>query len=328
MKLLRLILGSLMVVMLVASCTKKTEVTEEDKKLLTEALEHFEAIPTQLINADENKELIALGKKLYLEKKLSINDTISCNSCHMLDKFGVDNERTSPGHDGTRGGRNSPTVYNAGLNFVQFWDGRAEDLAAQAIGPILNPIEHGMPSESAAMDKLKTAGYEDIFKQVFKNAPDAFSYKNVGVAIAGFEKTLLTPSRFDDYLKGDVHALSEKERKGLKRFIEIGCVSCHNGAGVGGGMYQKLGAVEEYPTKDLGRFEVTKQEDDKYFFKVPSLRNITKTAPYFHDGSLDTLDMVIPIMAKHQLGEQVTTDDVDAIKAFLDSLTAKDELKF
>ena len=270
--------------------------------------------------------LISLGKKLYNEKKLSINDTISCNSCHKLDAFGVDNEPTSPGHDGTRGDRNSPTVYNAALHFAQFWDGRAANVEEQAIGPILNPIEHGLASEADALNKLKAAGYEAEFEKAFANK-NSFTYKNIGVAIGAYEKTLLTPSRFDDYLKGDIHALTPLERKGLSKFIEVGCTTCHNGVAIGGNSYQKLGVAEEYPTKDVGRFAITKDESDKQVFKVPSLRNIEKTHPYFHDGSLKTLDEVIPVMAKHQLGVELTSEDVSDIKAFLTSLTAK-ELKY
>jgi len=294
-----------------------------DQELRALALENLATLPKNFYDAKKNKALVDLGKKLYFETKLSINDKMSCNSCHNLDTYGVDNEPTSPGHEGKRGGRNSPSVYNAALHIAQFWDGRAEDVEAQAIGPILNPIEMGMPSEAAVIEKIgKVEDYQKSFKKAFPKADPALTYKNIGVAIGAYERTLLTPSRFDDFLNGKDKALSDVEKKGLKRFVEIGCTSCHNGAAVGGSMYMKLGAVNEYKTEDLGRFEVTKDEADKHVFKVPSLRNIEKTAPYFHDGSIKTLDEAIKIMAWHQLGEKVSDQDVTEIKAFLGSLTA------
>jgi len=311
----------LIILTLLISCTKKP--TPEDKELLISALEYFKPLPEMLIDArgPVNKEKIALGKKLYLETGLSINGKISCNSCHLLDKFGVDNEKTSPGHDGTRGDRNSPTVYNAGLHLAQFWDGRAKDLEEQALGPILNPVEMGMKSEADVVNFLKSdAEYIRRFSESFPGEKDPIVYKNVGNAIGAFEKTLLTPSRFDKFLKGDYFALDAKEKKGLKTFIEVGCITCHEGPGIGGGQYQKLGLVEEYKTEDEGRFKVTGDEDDKFVFKVPSLRNVTETGPYFHDGHLDNLDDVIKVMAKHQLGEEVTIEQIEDIKAFMGSL--------
>jgi cytochrome c peroxidase len=314
-----------MLVVLVSGCNQEPKITQADKDLLSEAQDVLEVLPKSLIDEVKNKDMIALGKRLYLEAKLSKSGTISCNSCHGLTTFGVDNEKGSPGHDGTRGDRNAPTSFNAALHIAQFWDGRAATVEDQALGPLLNPIEHGLKDEAEAMQVLKDAGYEPTFKQVFGD--NGFTFKNIGTAIGAFEKTLLTPSRFDDYLAGDIKALSVKERKGLKKFVEIGCTTCHNGAAIGGGMYQRLGVEEPYPTEDLGRYNVTKDEDDKHVFKVPSLRNVTKTAPYFHDGSLKTLDEVIPIMAKHQLGVKVSQEDVDDIKAFLVSLEAKNPPK-
>ena len=294
-----------------------------DKELLVSAKENFKPIPKALINVKKEASKISLGKKLYFEKKLSINNKISCNSCHMLDKFGVDNEVTSPGHDGTRGERNSPTVYNAAFHIAQFWDGRAKDLAAQAIGPILNPIEHGLKDEAGALKKIDTKEYRAMFKKAFPGSKEPFTYFNVGHAIAAFEKTLITPSRFDDFLAGKLNAITKTEKEGLNKFIETGCVACHDGVGIGGGQYQKLGAVNSYKTKDLGRFVVTKDEDDKHVFKVPTLRNIVHTGPYFHDGSIKTLNEAIKLMAKHQLDVDLKPKDVELIKAFLGSLTAK-----
>lgn len=285
----------------------------------------FEPLPASIIDEKKNAALIALGKKLYLDPKLSVNDTISCNSCHQLNNFGVDSQPTSPGHEGKRGGRNSPTTFNAALHIAQFWDGRAKDVEEQALGPILNPIEMGMPSEAAVVDKLKKIDeYKAMFAEAFKDEKDPIQYKNVGKAIGAFERTLITPSRFDDFLKGDENALNDAEKRGLQKFVHMGCANCHNGVAIGGNSYKKIGLVEEYKTSDVGRFAVTGLETDKKVFKVPSLRNITKTAPYFHDGSVKTLDEAIEEMAEHQLGRKVGPGFVEDVKAFLGALTAKD----
>ncbi len=289
----------------------------KDETLLNEAKDLFKPLVKYQI---KNQKLVDLGKKLYLDASLSKNGKISCNSCHRLDTFGVDNEVTSPGHDGTRGGRNSPSSFNAASNLAQFWDGRAKDLEEQALGPLLNPIEHGLASKEEVLAKLNTDEYKKLFKEAF-GKEDAKTFENVGVAIAEFERTLVTPGKFDQFLSGDFNALNEDEKRGLRKFISIGCTSCHYGATLGGQDYQKLGLVEDYPTKDLGRFEVTKDEDDKFVFKVPNLRNIEKTGPYLHDGSIASLEEMIKIMAKHQIGEKITDEDVKDIKSFLVSLT-------
>ena len=284
----------------------------------------FEPLPAAIIDKEKNVALIKLGKKLYLEPRLSINDQISCNSCHRLDNFGVDSQATSPGHEGKRGGRNSPTSMNAALHIAQFWDGRAKDVEEQALGPILNPIEMGMPNEDAVVNKLKKIEeYKALFAEAFKNEKDPIQYKNVGKAIGAFERTLLTPSRFDDFLNGDETALNDSEKRGLQKFVHMGCATCHNGVALGGNSYKKIGLVKPYETKDMGRFEITGLEIDKKVFKVPSLRNITKTAPYFHDGSVATLDEAIEEMAEHQLGREVGSGFISDVKAFLGSLTSK-----
>jgi cytochrome c peroxidase len=305
------------------SAGMNNDVTVQDKALLVEAKDSFQAISKTLIDEKKNSDLIALGEKLYFETKLSANGKISCNSCHQLDKFGVDNEATSPGHDGRRGDRNSPTVYNAALNFSQFWDGRAKDLAAQAGGPILNPIEHGIKNKSQAMHKIKSKEYVHLFKKAFPSSKNSWGYTKLTQAIAAFEKTLLTPSRFDDFLGGNIKSLNRQERDGLKKFMEVGCTSCHNGKGIGGNSYQTIGAVNVYETKDLGRFNVTKDPEDKFSFKVPTLRNIVHTAPYFHDGSVKTIENAIKLMGFHQLDVRLSSSDIAQLKAFLGSLTAK-----
>lgn len=313
----------LSLVIAIGSCTTK-KVTEKDKELLGAAQENFKPLPATIIDVEKNRDLIALGKKLYFEKKLSVNNSMSCNTCHNLDTFGVDNEATSPGHEGKRGDRNSPTVLNAALHFAQFWDGREPDVEAQALGPILNPVEMGMPSKKAVMKKLMSESeYVEMFAKAFPGNPKPMKYVNVGKAIGAFERTLLTPSRFDDYLKGDVHALNEQERRGLNHFQEVGCTSCHSGVAMGGDSYQKLGAINEFKTHDKGRYNVTKDKDDMYFFKVPSLRNVVHTGPYFHDGSVKTIEEAIRLMGWHQLDVKLTDDQIADIKAFLDSTTAK-----
>lgn len=292
----------------------------------TQLKQFFESLPESIIDAQKNAALIALGKKLYLDPRLSVNDKISCNSCHSLSNYGVDSEPTSPGHEGKRGGRNSPTTFNAALHIAQFWDGRAGTVEEQALGPILNPIEMGMPSEDAVVKKLKAIDeYKKLFAEAFSDQKDPLIYKNIGVAIGAFERTLLTPSRFDDFLKGDQDALNESEKRGLKKFVHMGCVNCHNGVAIGGNSFRKIGLVVPYETSDMGRFEVTGIESDKKAFKVPSLRNIAQTGPYFHDGSVETLDEAIRLMAKHQLGrDHVGHGMIRDIKAFLGALTAKE----
>lgn len=269
-------------------------------------------------------EKVALGKKLFLETRLSKSRKLSCNSCHHLDTFGVDNEKTSLGHEDQRGTRNSPSVYNAALHFAQFWDGRAKDVEEQALGPIMNPVEMAMGAEVDVLKILKEdKEYSAAFKGAFPGETDPVTFKNVGKAIGAFERTLMTPSRFDDFLNGDKDALTPGELMGLETFRNVGCVACHSGVAVGGQMFQKLGLVQPYATKDLGRYEVTKNEADKYVFKVPSLRNVDKTAPYFHDGSITTLDEAVKLMGKHQLGKDLSATEVSEIITFLRTLTAK-----
>jgi cytochrome c peroxidase len=284
----------------------------------------FQPLPDSAPSAEHpsSQAKVTLGKSLYMDTRLSKNDKLSCNSCHNINTFGVDNEPTSPGHEGKRGGRNSPSSFNAALHVAQFWDGRAKDVEAQALGPILNPIEMGMESEAAVVAKLKKDPKTvAAFKEAFPGEKDPLTYHNIGEAIGAFERTLITPSRFDAFLKGDDAALTDAEKAGGKLFVQTGCTACHMGATLGGQIYQKLGLVKEYPTEDLGRFEVTKNEADKKFFKVPSLRNVAKTGPYFHDGSVKTLEEAVSKMAEYQLGKNLSQDEVASLVAFLNSLT-------
>jgi cytochrome c peroxidase len=267
---------------------------------------------------------VALGKSLYTDKRLSLDNDLSCNSCHRLDTFGVDNQPTSPGHKGQRGDRNSPSSFNAALHVAQFWDGRAATVEAQALGPILNPKEMAMPSEAEVLKRLKADPKTvEAFKVAFPGQSDPVTYANVGNAIGAFERTLITPSRFDRFLNGDAKALTLTEKKGAQLFAETGCTACHNGATIGGLSFQKLGLVKPYPTKDAGRRNVTKQPVDAMVFKVPSLRNVDKTGPYFHDGSIKGLSEAVSTMAEYQLGKNLSPEQVADIVAFLKTLTAE-----
>ncbi len=282
----------------------------------------FEALPP--VAADYGKAVIDLGRMLYFEPRLSKNHDISCASCHPLDRFGADGQPTSPGHKGLRGGRNSPTTLNASLHIAQFWDGRAPTLEDQAKGPVLNPIEMAMPDEKSVVAVLESIpGYVEAFAAAFPNNDPPLSYDNMARAIGAFERGLLTPSKFDHWLRGKSDALSAAERTGLDVFVTTGCTACHAGVGIGGGAYQKLGLVRPYPTEDVGRSAVTKNEAEKFFFKVPSLRNVTKTGPWLHDGSVATIEEMVTVMARHQLGKELSDDDVGAIVTFLGSLTGE-----
>jgi cytochrome c peroxidase len=267
--------------------------------------------------------MIALGRDLYFETALSLDGTQSCNTCHRIDggRGGVDNETTSLGVKGQRGERNSPSVWNAGFHSAQFWDGRAKDLAAQAKGPILNPIEMAIPDEQTAVDKLQQAGYAGRFREVFQLSQEPLNYDNLALAIAAFERTLITDDRFDAFLEGDDSALSEQELRGFNTFVQSGCASCHNGPLFGGTLFMKMGLVKPYKnTHDTGRYVVTQNPADKYVFKVPALRNVAQTAPYFHDGAANTLEEAVDQMAQLQLGRTLEKQQISDIVAFLHAL--------
>ncbi|MGZ3458702.1 MAG: cytochrome-c peroxidase [Archangium sp.] len=266
----------------------------------------------------------SLGRMLFFEKRLSKNHDISCNSCHDLATFGVDGKPTSEGHKGQKGTRNAPTVFHAAGHIAQFWDGRAATLEEQASGPMMNPVEMAMPDEKRVVATLDSMPqYVKAFKAAFPGNKEPVSVTNAAHAIAAFERKLLTTSRFDKFLAGDETALTEQERRGLELFAGAGCTTCHNGPAVGGTSFQKLGVIEAYPTEDKGRFAVTKNEEDLYKFRVPTLRNVEKTGPYFHDGSVKELPQVVRLMAKHQLGMTFSDAEVGDIVAFLKSLTGE-----
>jgi len=305
-----------------------TVFADDSDRLIRRANRYFSPLPAAMPGAEnDTPERIALGKKLYFEKRLSINDTQSCASCHRLeDGFaGVDNLPVSPGARGEQGTRNSPTVLNAGWQDSQFWDGRAADLVEQAKGPILNPIEMGMPDEQAVEEKVRgIAEYQRAFALAFPGNEPAITYQNIAEAIAAFERTLITPSRFDDFMNGDSGALSEAEQRGLNDFIKIDCKSCHDGKLLGGEAYEPLGKENPYENQaDLGVYALTKDEDDRMVFKVSPLRNVALTAPYFHDGKIQTLDEAVRKMGKLQLDKELTDQQASDISSFLKALTDK-----
>ena len=300
--------------------------TPETTALRQKALEVLAPIPEKMPGAEKDTPVqVALGERLFFEKRLSKNETQSCNSCHSVDQglAGVDNEPTSPGAFGKRGGRNSPTVLNAGFHVAQFWDGRAATLEDQAKGPILNPIEMGMPDASTVIQRLQSdRTYTQQFAQAFPGAKEPLTYDNLARAIAAFERTLVTKDRFDDFLRGQDTALTAKEQQGLREFVTVGCTTCHHGPLVGGKEFKKFGIFESVLAEnDKGRIDVTKDEADEGVFKVPSLRNIAITGPYFHDGREGDLKAAIKTMGKIQLSVNLTADQVDSIAAYLNSMT-------
>lgn len=274
-------------------------------------------------------EKLALGKMLFFDPRLSESHAISCASCHNIGMGGTDDQATSIGHHWQRGGRNAPTVLNAVFNTAQFWDGRAADLQAQAGGPMVNPIEMASPVAHVPEQLKGIPGYRDAFAKAFPGEADPVTLANATKAIALFEAGLLTPDApFDRYLRGDAKALTLAQKQGLQLFIDKGCAACHNGINVGGGMYAKFGVVADpgaaiRPPGDKGRAAVTGVASDDYNFKVPSLRNITLTAPYFHTGSVWDLRQAVEVMGNAQLGTPLTAPEVDQIAAFLGSLTGK-----
>ena len=303
---------------------KEEKKTEKEVTVKEEYLALFKPLP-EVMKSDSNElteAKINLGRQLYFDKRFSKNHDISCNSCHGLNTFGVDNQQFSSGHKGAKGGRNAPTVYNAALHIAQFWDGRAKDVEEQAKGPVLNPVEMAMKDEAAVLAVINSIpGYVEAFKKAFPG-DNSVTYDNFGKAIGAFERKLVTPDRFDKFLKGDKTALTNAEKAGFNKFNEVGCQTCHNGPGLGGSTYMKLGTVKPWPgLKDKGRFEATKEKAFEYFFKVSSLRNIEKTGPYLHDGSIKDLNKMVAMMAEYQLGKKLSDEDVASIVTFLKALT-------
>jgi cytochrome c peroxidase len=299
-------------------------------ELMRSAQSLFEPIPTQapaVKGIERTPARVELGKMLYFEPRLSESHAISCNSCHMVGLGGVDLQETSIGHHWQRGGRNAPTVLNAVFNTAQFWDGRAKDLQEQAGGPLVNPIEMGT-TEQHVLEQLKGIPATSPFRASLQRSSEPDHFENVRQHRV-FESTLLTPNApFDRYLRGDQNALTAQQREGLQLFISKGCAVCHRGMNVGGGMYAPFGVVERpgaefLPLGDKGRFEVTKTVSDEYVFKVPTLRNIDLTPPYFHTGKAWDLRQAVAVMGSSQLGIELSDTQVDRITDFLHALTGE-----
>lgn len=308
-------------------CERRTAATAggdvESATISRAQLAAFAPLPARMADAPLSAPRVALGRALFYETLLSDGHDLSCNGCHPLNGYGADGRALSMGHKGQLGSRNAPTVYNAAGQVAQFWDGRAATVEAQAIGPILNPAEMGMPDSAAVLAHMRAdPRYRAMFAAAFPDEPQPLTYVNVGRAIGAFERGLVTPSPWDAYLQGDTTALTTAQRRGFATFAAVGCSSCHNGAYVGGSSFQKLGAAKPWPAqRDSGRYAVTHDPADVMVFKVPTLRNVAKTAPYFHDGSVASLDQAVRLMALHQLGRELSDAQVSAITDWLGSLT-------
>jgi cytochrome c peroxidase len=325
----------LLLVMAVACRSRSGQENEaststEDTALMNLARTYFTSIPAEAASADNpvSDAKVQLGQVLFYDTRLSKSGNNSCNSCHNLSTYGVDNVPTSIGDAGQPGDRNSPTVFNAALHNMQFWDGRAATVEEQAGMPILNPDEMAIPHKGFLVGRLrKDTMYRRLFGSAFPGDPDPLTYANLRRAIGAFERTLLTPSRFDRYMAGDMAALSMEEKKGLRLFIDAGCAECHRGVAVGGESLQKFGFYTDYRTltrsrlDDSGRMAVTGDRKDKDVFKVPGLRNVEMTYPYFHDGSIASLDSTIAIMAKSQMDRTFSEAEIRDIVAFLHTMT-------
>ncbi len=328
MKYLVLTIG---IVSLVSCQIIKGDNTEQRKsdeyELLDQAKVFFQPL-SEIDIPEQDPDKVKIGKYLFYDTRLSEKGNISCNSCHNLKTYGVDNLQFSPGDSiGSIGVRNSPTVLHAALHKMQFWDGRAENVEEQAEGPILNPIEHDIKNKAELVSRLKNVQeYNEMFSKAYGS--DGITFENIKNAIGAFERTLMPESRFDKYLEGDLSALNKREKKGLSSFINSACITCHNGVALGGQMYQKFGLNAQYwksthsETIDLGLYEVTQDSDDKYFFKVPGLRNVAHTGPYFHDGSVADLEEAVEIMGYLQTQVDLSKEDVKNIVSFLESLSS------
>lgn len=291
----------------------------------------FKALPSTppaVANNPITKEKIALGKAMFFDPRVSASGVFSCNSCHNLATGGDDNRETSIGHGWQKGPRNAPTVLNSVFNIAQFWDGRAEDLKAQAKGPVQASGEMANTPGQLIATLKSMPQYVEWFNAAFPGEADRVTFDNFAKAIEAFEATLITPAPFDDFLNGDDAAMTSEQKQGLALFMDKGCSSCHAGINVGGDGYYPFGLVEKpgadiLPEKDKGRFAVTNTPDDAYVFRVGPLRNVALTAPYFHSGKVWDLKQAVAIMGTTQLGEELTQEEVDRLVAFLNSLTGK-----
>jgi len=302
----------------------KAEPGTADGILLMQARYLIGTLPEKMPGSENDTPArVALGKALYFEETISINKTQSCNDCHPIDNHGAgaDHGKNGLGALGKNGTRNDPPTLNAGFQIAQFWDGRSPDLADQAKGPVLNPVEMGMPGPSEVIARLKEAGYEKEFAAAFPGQQNPMTYDNFGEAVAAFERTLISRGRIDRFIAGEADALTEREKEGMQIFMTVGCIQCHSGPVIGGAMFQKIGIFYDYTNQeDKGRYEVTKNDNDLYVFKVPMLRNVTLTAPYFHDGGVETIAEAVDMMGNLQLDRQLTNEENDRLIRFLTAM--------
>jgi len=318
--------------LLLATTTALAAAIPDDAALLKQARALFKPLPHDMGTAESPvaPERVKLGRLLFFDPRASLDGTASCSRCHQPFLYGTDALATSIGAQGRLNPRNAPTVLNAALQIAAHWHGDRTSVEDQAAKALLGPASFGNPDIDAPMSRLRSIpGYAQMFHAAFPKDADPVTPANWGAAIGAYERTLVTPSPFDAYLRGDPKSLGREARAGLAKFMEVGCAACHSGVGVGGASYQKFGIVEDYWKEtgstaiDKGRFDATKDPADMYAFKVPSLRNVAMTPPYFHDGSVAKLDDAVRIMAKVQLGKQLSDEDVHAIVAFLESLTGR-----
>ena len=323
------ILGLAASLTLACAAGARSEMGLDAKQLLEDAKKYFSPLPAAPVAQDAvAKARVALGRRLFYENRVSQDGNVSCGHCHQGELAAADGLPKAIGVFGKVNPRNAPTIFNASLQFKQHWRGDRESLEDQAEKSPLGAASYGNPDFAAVTTRLRSIpGYAEAFAEAFPGESDPITQKNWGAAIAAFERTLLTPARFDAFLAGDPKALTATELAGLKKFIDLGCASCHDGAGVGGASFQKFGVAEDYwkatgsAPVDKGRADVTKNDADLYVFKVPQLRNVARTAPYFHDGSVAELPRAVKIMAKVQLGQELKDQDAADIVAFLGSLT-------
>jgi cytochrome c peroxidase len=304
---------------------------EAGQPLMEKARQLFKPLPQDMATEEfpTAPARVALGRKLFFDPRLSLDGTVSCLTCHRPGLYGTDALAQSIGAEHRLNARNAPTVLNAALQFKVHWIGDRANVEEQAMKSLVGHASFGNPDQATVIQKIKALGYAVEFAQAFPNDQEPVKPENWGKAIGAYERTLVTPSPFDAYLKGDVKALASQAQQGLKTFIDIGCVSCHNGVAIGSSAFQKFGIFGDYwketgsQSIDEGRFNETKAPADKYLFKVPGLRNVAMTPPYFHDGSVATLPQAVRVMGKVQLGKELTDQEVNDLVAFLNSLTGE-----
>jgi cytochrome c peroxidase len=324
--------GGVLSVVLALTSAVAWAATPDQEALLKQAQAIFKPLPKDMGTAEYplEPETVKLGRLLYFDPRISLDGTVSCAKCHQPSLYGTDALAKPIGVKDRQNPRNAPTVLNAALQIAAHWRGDRVNVEDQATKALIGPPSFGQPDFQAAMAKIKAIpGYGDMFHKAFPADKEPITPENWGKAIGAYERTLVTPSPFDAYLAGDIQALPPSTRAGLRTFIDTGCIACHSGVGVGGGMYQKFGVMEDYWKEthsqviDKGRSDVTNNPADLYVFKVPVLRNVAVTPPYFHDGSVATLPEAVRVMGKVQLGKDLSKPDVDAIVNFLGSLTGR-----